>query len=118
MILMGAIALVAGLLLDLDKAAELVNFGACAGFMVVNLSVIGHFFVRKHERGAGGAVELSFYSGGRLCRLPVDLAERLAAGDESRVRSGVWRASPIFSRSEFGVIGVDLARQPAIAKLP
>lgn len=31
MILMGGIAMVAGLLLDLDKAAELVNFGACAG---------------------------------------------------------------------------------------
>jgi amino acid transporter len=45
-ILMGAIAMLGGLLLDLDKAAELVNFGACAGFMVVNLSVIGHYFVR------------------------------------------------------------------------
>jgi amino acid transporter len=50
MILMGAIAMVAGLLLDLDKAAELVNFGACAGFMVVNLSVIGHYFVRQRKR--------------------------------------------------------------------
>lgn len=51
MILMGAIALTAGLMLDLDKAAELVNFGACAGFMVVNLSVIGHYFVRQRQRG-------------------------------------------------------------------
>jgi putrescine importer len=50
MILMGAIAMVAGLLLDLDKAAELVNFGACAGFMAVNLSVIGHYFIRRRER--------------------------------------------------------------------
>ncbi len=49
-VLMGAIAMVAGLLLDLNKAAELVNFGACAGFMVVNLSVIGHYFVRRGER--------------------------------------------------------------------
>ena len=48
---MGAIALTAGLMLDLDKAAELVNFGACAGFMVVNLSVIGYYFVRRRERG-------------------------------------------------------------------
>jgi putrescine importer len=46
-VLMGGIAMVAGLLLDLNKAAELVNFGACAGFMVVNLSVIGHYFVRR-----------------------------------------------------------------------
>lgn len=43
---MGGIAMVGGLLLNLDKAAELVNFGACAGFMIVNLSVIGHYYVR------------------------------------------------------------------------
>ena len=51
---MGAIALVGGLLLDLDKAAELVNFGACAGFMAVNLSVIGCYFFRRKERGIRG----------------------------------------------------------------
>lgn len=49
-LLMGAIAMFAGLALDLDKAAELVNFGACAGFMVVNLSVIGHYFVQQRRR--------------------------------------------------------------------
>jgi amino acid transporter len=48
-LLMGGIAMVAGLLLDLDKAAELVNFGACAGFMAVNLSVIGWYFVRQRR---------------------------------------------------------------------
>lgn len=53
-VLMGGIAMVAGLLLDLNKAAELVNFGACAGFMVVNLSVIGHYFVRRRERSGVG----------------------------------------------------------------
>ncbi len=57
MLLMGGIAMVAGLLLDLDMAAELVNFGACAGFMVVNLSVIGHYFVRCRQRGIGFAWE-------------------------------------------------------------
>lgn len=54
MVLMEAIAMVAGLLLDLDKAAELVNFGACAGFMVVNLSVIGLYAVRRREYGGAG----------------------------------------------------------------
>jgi putrescine importer len=49
-VLMGAIALVAALLLDLDKAAELVNFGACAGFMAVNLSVIGHYFFGRRSK--------------------------------------------------------------------
>ena len=48
-LLMGIIAMVAGLVLDLDKAAELVNFGACAGFMVVNLSVIGHYFALQRR---------------------------------------------------------------------
>jgi amino acid transporter len=48
-LLMGVIAMLAGLALDLDKAAELVNFGACAGFMVVNLSVIGHYFVLQRR---------------------------------------------------------------------
>ncbi|MGC2398449.1 MAG: APC family permease [Acidobacteriaceae bacterium] len=55
MMLMGGIAMVAGLLLDLDKAAELVNFGACAGFMMVNLSVIGYYFVRRGERRGASA---------------------------------------------------------------
>lgn len=56
MLLMGAIAMMAGLVLNLDKAAELVNFGACAGFMVVNLSVIGHYFVRRREGWWGALV--------------------------------------------------------------
>ena len=51
MLLMGGIALAGALLLNLDKAAELVNFGACAGFMVVNLSVIGHYFFHLRQRG-------------------------------------------------------------------
>lgn len=55
-VLMGAIAMVAGLLLDLDKAAELVNFGACAGFMVVNLSVIGQYFFRLRQGWWGSLI--------------------------------------------------------------
>lgn len=52
-LLMGAIALVAALVLNLDQAAELVNFGACAGFMAVNLSVIRFYFFRRHEHWWG-----------------------------------------------------------------
>jgi putrescine importer len=54
MTLMGGIALVGALLLDLDKAAELVNFGACAGFMAVNLSVIGCYYFRRGDRRLSG----------------------------------------------------------------
>ena len=51
-LLMGAIACLGALLLNLDQSAELVNFGACLGFMAVNLSVLGHYFVRlQHRRG-------------------------------------------------------------------
>jgi putrescine importer len=50
-LLMGGIAVAGAMILDLGGAAELVNFGACAGFMVVNLSVIGHYFLRMHQRG-------------------------------------------------------------------
>lgn len=50
-LLMGVIAAIGGVLLDLDQAAELVNFGACLGFMAVNLSVLSHYFVRRGERG-------------------------------------------------------------------
>ncbi len=35
-LLMGGIACVGALLVDLDQGAELVNFGACLGFMAVN----------------------------------------------------------------------------------
>jgi len=51
-LLMGGIAMIGALLLDLDQGAELVNFGACLGFMAVNLSVLGHYFIRGGDRGA------------------------------------------------------------------
>jgi putrescine importer len=50
-LLMGGIACAGALLLDLDQAAEVVNFGACLGFMAVNLSVLAHYFVRLRQRG-------------------------------------------------------------------
>lgn len=49
-LLMGAIAGIGAALLDLDEAAEVVNFGACLGFMAVNLSVLSHYFMRRRER--------------------------------------------------------------------
>jgi putrescine importer len=51
-LLMGSIAAVGAILLDLDQAAEVVNFGACLGFMAVNLSVLGHYYLRRRERRA------------------------------------------------------------------
>ena len=49
-LLIGTISLVA-LVLNLNTAVSLVNFGALAGFTLVNLSVIFHYFIRKKYRG-------------------------------------------------------------------
>ena len=49
--LMGAISLAGSLLLRFQLVVELLNFGAFFGFILVNLSVVRHFFVRRHERG-------------------------------------------------------------------
>lgn len=38
------------LILDLSAAASLVNFGALLGFVLVNISVIAHYFVRGKKR--------------------------------------------------------------------
>lgn len=49
--LMGAVSLAGSLLLHFQLVVELLNFGAFFGFILVNLSVVRHFFVRKGERG-------------------------------------------------------------------
>ena len=38
------------LFLDLSAAASLVNFGALLGFVMVNISVIAHYFIKGHNR--------------------------------------------------------------------
>lgn len=49
-LLMGGVACFGALVFDLDQSAELVNFGACLGFMAVNAAVFGHYFVRLRIR--------------------------------------------------------------------
>lgn len=48
--LMSGLSLVAALFTHFQIAVELVNFGAFAGFVLVNLSVIRHYFIRQKER--------------------------------------------------------------------
>jgi amino acid transporter len=48
--LMGAIHLAGALIFRYAEAAELVNFGALLGFMLVNLAVVRHFFFRLQQR--------------------------------------------------------------------
>lgn len=48
---MGALALAGSLLLRFQLAVELLNFGALTGFILVNLSVVSHYYIRRGERG-------------------------------------------------------------------
>lgn len=47
---MGALALAGSLLLRFQLAVELLNFGALTGFIMVNLSVVSHYYIRRQER--------------------------------------------------------------------
>ncbi len=55
-IIIGIISMSA-LILDLSAAASLVNFGALLGFVMVNLSVIAHYFIKGKQRGGGSIVK-------------------------------------------------------------
>jgi amino acid transporter len=58
-LVMGGIHLGGAMLLRYAEAAELVNFGALAGFMLVNLAVSRHYFFRLRRRsGATFLVDL------------------------------------------------------------
>jgi putrescine importer len=47
---MGAISLVGSLFMRFQMAVELLNFGAFVGFILVNLSVIRHYYFRLRQR--------------------------------------------------------------------
>lgn len=47
---MGTVAAVGALTMRFDMAVELLNFGALAGFILVNLSVIRHYYIRGRQR--------------------------------------------------------------------
>jgi len=85
--LMGAVSLLGSLLLRFQLAVELLNFGAFVGFILVNLSVIRHFYVRRRERsGFAFLTNLAFPLGGALVCSYVWLNLSLKA----RVAGFVW----------------------------
>jgi putrescine importer len=53
---MGGITLLGAILIRFQLAVELLNFGAFVGFILVNLSVIRHYFLRRRERSGMGFV--------------------------------------------------------------
>jgi amino acid transporter len=52
--LMGAISFVGALLVGFQLVVELVNFGAFVGFILVNMSVIAHYYVKLRLRSGSG----------------------------------------------------------------
>jgi amino acid transporter len=59
--LMAGVSAVGAVLMRFQLAVELLNFGALAGFICVNLSVICHFYVRcRRRRGTGFLFNLLF----------------------------------------------------------
>lgn len=55
-VIIGIISMSA-LILDLSAAASLVNFGALLGFVMVNISVIAHYFIKGHNRSGSGIIK-------------------------------------------------------------
>lgn len=49
-LLIGVLSFAGSLAISFQQVVELVNFGAFAGFVLVNCSVIAHFYIRKRER--------------------------------------------------------------------
>jgi len=65
--MMGVLSFVGALFIGFQQIVELVNFGAFTGFVLVNLSVIGHYYVRQRERsGARLFTNLLFPLAGAL----------------------------------------------------
>lgn len=55
-LLVGALALAGGLVLDFGLGAELLNFGAFIAFMGVNLAAFAHYWAQRHERSLANFV--------------------------------------------------------------
>ena len=53
-LVMGACALIGSMLMGFQLAVELLNFGAFLGFILVNVSVVRHFYFRLGQRGGWG----------------------------------------------------------------
>ena len=55
-LLVGVIALIGGLTISFERAAELLNFGALLAFMGVNASSFTHYFLRQQEKKFGNFI--------------------------------------------------------------
>ncbi|WP_232696012.1 APC family permease [Brevibacillus daliensis] len=53
-IFVGFVSLIVSLFISIENIVQLINFGALTTFMVLNLSVFAHFYVKKGRRDAKG----------------------------------------------------------------
>lgn len=60
---MGGVTLVGAILIRFQLAVELLNFGAFVGFILVNLSVIRHYFLRQRKRSGMGILTNLIFPG-------------------------------------------------------
>jgi putrescine importer len=87
--LMGTISLIGVLFMRFEIAVELLNFGAFAGFVLVNLSVIRHFYIRLHRRsGLGLLTNLIFPALGAL----VCLYLWVSLSTSAKIAGTIWMA--------------------------
>jgi putrescine importer len=86
---MGAFSLVGVVFLRFQMAVELLNFGAFAGFILVNLSVIRHYYVRLgRRRGWDLMTNLLFPAAGALVCLYV----WLSLSNNAKIAGFCWLA--------------------------
>jgi amino acid transporter len=86
---MAAVALAGSLVMRFQEIAELLNFGAFVGFILVNLSVIRHFYLRLGQRRGYALISnLVFPAAGVVvcCYIFVNLSLR------ARVAGWCWLA--------------------------
>ncbi len=60
---MGGITLLGAILIRFQLAVELLNFGAFVGFILVNLSVIRHYYLRQRQRSGTGVITNLIFPG-------------------------------------------------------
>lgn len=86
--LIGVISLV-GIVLSLSIACSLINFGALAGFALVNISVIAHYFVKKKQRSGLDIVKYLIFP---LIGAAVCLAIWISLDIHSKILGFSWLA--------------------------
>lgn len=87
-LLMGCICLL-GLVLNLDVASSLINFGALFGFILVNIAVIVHYYGKLKKRGSGATIKYLIVP---LIGACVNIAVFLSLASSAKFVGTIWLA--------------------------